>query len=117
LGRSTNEGIRKKAPRIIQIPLEPSNWILLENPLHKSSRSSRLNCQVPHLRTDHNGAKISKLQIPVNRKMAEDFVRITAWYFPLKQFFGLMEGSMPEGIRPLPFLSAFPATSSAGMIR
>jgi hypothetical protein len=33
--------IKRKAPKGEFIPMEPSYWILLENPFHKSPRSTR----------------------------------------------------------------------------
>jgi hypothetical protein len=36
---------KRKAPKGKLIPLEPSYWILLENPLHKSPRNTRAGFQ------------------------------------------------------------------------
>jgi hypothetical protein len=37
------ENEMKRLQRLLKNPLEPSYWVLLENPFHKSSRSSMLD--------------------------------------------------------------------------
>jgi hypothetical protein len=62
---------KDKAPKRNWVSLEPSYWILLENPFHKSSRSTRASCQAGRLVLGNDDAKVSKSPIWVNKKIAE----------------------------------------------
>jgi len=68
------EEIKGKAPKGKLIPLEPSYWNLLENPFHKSPRSTRAGFQAGRLELGDADAKVSKSSHWVNNKFAE-FVR------------------------------------------
>jgi len=60
-----------KAPKGCLILLEPPYWFLLENPFHKSSRSTKSGCCGGRLRVRQPRCQVSKLPIWVDKKIAE----------------------------------------------
>jgi len=49
--------------------LEPSHWVLLDYPFHKSTRSSRTGCGLLIYGWENDNAKVSKSPIWVNGKI------------------------------------------------